>query len=125
MAGIFDRLQYDECATEQYTTTTKSPELYQIFLPYNENYVTSKQNQGAKLPQTLQSKDRRVEIENDLLLLALPESKCANKKFQACEPSGKNKCDYENVVVPMLNDREIVPTNMLQFKPKMSTSVPS
>ena len=82
MAGIFDRLPYDECATDQYTSTTKSPELYQIFLPYNENYVTSKQNEGAKLSQTLKSKDRRVEIENDLLLIALPESKCASKKFK-------------------------------------------
>ena len=125
MAGIFDRLPYDICASDQYTATSKSPELYQMFLAYNENYVTSKQNTGAKLVQTLKSKDRRVEIENDLLLLALPESKCVDKKFQACEPSGKNKCNYENVVVPMLNDREIVPTNMLQFKPKSSTSAPS
>jgi hypothetical protein len=118
MAGIFDRLPYDNCATEQYTTTTKSPELYQLYLPYNENYVTSTQNSGAKLPQTLVSKNRRVEIENDLLLINLPGSKCATKKFEACEPSGKNKCDYENVVINMLNDRQIVPTNMMPFTVK-------
>ena len=69
MAGIFDRLPYDQCATQQYTIETKSPELYQIFLPYNENNTTSSINSGAKLPQTLVSKDRRVEIENDLLLI--------------------------------------------------------
>ena len=116
MAGIFDRLQYDQCATDQYTITTKSPELYQIFLPYNENNMTSKINEGAKLSQTLKSKDRRVEIENDLLLINLPGTKCANAKFQACEPAGKNKCDYENVIVPNLADRDIVPTNMMRFK---------
>ena len=115
MAGIFDRLPYDNCATEQYTTTTKSPELYQIYLPYNENYTTSTQNNGAKLPQTLVSKNRRVEIENDLLLINLPGSKCATKKFEACTPAGKNKCEYENVVINMLNDRQIVPTNMMPF----------
>lgn len=115
MAGIFDRLPYDNCATEQYTTTTKSPELYQIFLPYNENYTTSKQNSGAKLAQTYVSKNRRVEIENDLLLINLPGTKCATKKFEACTPAGKNKCEYENVVINMLNDRQIVPTNMVPF----------
>jgi hypothetical protein len=116
MAGIFDRLPYDQCATDQYTSTTKSPELYQIFLPYNENNMTTNVNSGAKLSQTLVSKDRRVEIENDLLLINLPGTKCANAKFQACEPSGKNKCEYENVVVPNLSDRDIVPTNMVPFK---------
>jgi len=115
MAGIFDRLPYDNCATEQYTTTTKSPELYQIFLPYNENYVTSTQNSGAQLSQTLKSKDRRVEIENDLLLINLTGTRCATKKFQACEPAGKNKCEYENVIINRLNDRQIVPTNMAPF----------
>jgi len=116
MAGIFDRLPYDACATDQYTFTTKSPELYQIFLPYNENNMTTSINSGAKLSQTLVSKDRRVEIENDLLLINLPGTKCANGKFQACEPSGKNKCEYENIVVPNLSDRDIVPTNMVPFK---------
>ncbi len=116
MAGIFDRLPYDECATEQYSTTTKSPELYQIFLPYNENTSMSKTNEGAKLVHTLKSKDRRVEIENDLLLINLPGTKCATKKFQACEPAGKNKCEYENVVMPRLSERDIVPTNMQRFK---------
>jgi len=116
MAGIFDRLPYDECATQQYTFTTKSPELYQMLLDYNENQTTSMQNAGAQMSNTLKSKDRRVEIENDLLLINLPGSKCATKKFEACEPVGKNKCNYENVVVPMLNDRAIVPTNMVQFK---------
>jgi len=116
MAGIFDRLPYDQCATQQYTIETKSPELYQIFLPYNENNMTTSINAGAKLAQTLVSKDRRVEIENDLLLINLPGTRCANAKFQACEPSGKNKCEYENVVVPNLADRDIVPTNMARFK---------
>jgi hypothetical protein len=116
MAGIFDRLPYDQCATQQYTIETKSPELYQIYLPYNENNMTSKINEGAKLPQTLVSKDRRVEIENDLLLINLVGTRCANAKFQACEPAGKNKCEYENVVVPNLSDRDLVPTNMTRFK---------
>jgi hypothetical protein len=116
MAGIFDRLPYDECATQQYTFTTKSPELYEMLLDYNENKLTSTQNTGAQMTNTLESKNRRVEIENDLLLINLPASKCANKKFEACEPAGKNKCMYENVVVPLLNDRAIVPTNMTQFK---------
>jgi hypothetical protein len=116
MAGIFDRLPYDQCATDQYTATTKSPELYQIYLPYNENTTTTNINAGAKLLQTLASKERRVEIENDLLLINLPGTKCANVKFQACEPSGKNKCEYENVIVPNLADRDIVPTNMVRFK---------
>ena len=116
MAGIFDRLPYDQCATDQYTVTTKSPELYQTFLLYNENLLTSVQNSGAKMSQTLVSKDRRVEIENDLLLISLPGTKCASKKFQACEPSGKNKCDYENVIMPRLNERDIAPTNMARFK---------
>ena len=115
MAGIFDRLPYDQCAKDQYNIMTKSPELYQIFLPYNENYTTSPINSGARLTQTLQSKDRRVDIENDLLLINLPGTRCANAKFQACEPSGKNKCDYENVVVPNLADRDVVPTNMVRF----------
>jgi len=122
MAGIFDRLPYDNCATEQYTTTTKSPELYQMYLAYNENYTTSTQNSGAKLPQTLVSKNRRVEIENDLLLINLPGTKCATKKFEACTPAGKNKCDYENVIINRLNDRQIVPTNMMQFRPNQSLS---
>ena len=122
MAGIFDRLPYDNCATEQYTATTKSPELYQMYLPYNENYVTSTQNSGAKLPQTLVSKNRRVEIENDLLLINLPGTKCATKKFEACTPAGKNKCEYENVIINRLNDRQIVPTNMMAFKPNQSLS---
>jgi hypothetical protein len=78
--------------------------------------MTTQINSGAKLVQTLVSKDRRVEIENDLLLINLPGSKCASKKFEACEPSGKNKCLYENIVTPMLNDRAIAPTNMVQFK---------
>jgi hypothetical protein len=91
-------------------------ELYLIFLPYNENTMTTNINSGAILPQTLVSKDRRVEIENDLLLINLPGTKCANGKFKACEPSGKNKCEYENVVVPNLSDRDIVPTNMVPFK---------
>jgi hypothetical protein len=116
MAGIFDRLPYDECATLQYTTTTKSPELYQLMLEYNENTLTSKQNEGAKMSNTLVSKDKRVEIENDLLLINIPGTKCATKKFEACTPAGKNKCEYDNVVVPRLNDREIAPTNMVQFK---------
>ena len=116
MAGIFNRLPYDQCATDQFTFTTKSPELYLIFLPYNENTMTTNINSGAILPQTLVSKDRRVEIENDLLLINLPGTKCANGKFKACEPSGKNKCEYENVVVPNLSDRDIVPTNMVPFK---------
>jgi hypothetical protein len=116
MAGIFDRLAYDQCATQQYTIETKSPELYQIYLPYNENTMTTTINSGAKLPQTLISKDRRVEIENDLLLINIPGTRCANAKFQACEPSGKNKCEYENVIVPNLSNRDIVPTNMARFK---------
>ena len=116
MAGLFDRLAYDTCATQPYTIETKSPELYQIYLPYNENTMTTKINEGAKLAQTLVSKDRRVEIENDLLLINLPGTRCANNKFQACEPSGKNKCEYENVVVPTLSNRDIVPTNMARFK---------
>ena len=116
MAGIFDRLPYDECANDQYSAQTKAPILYQMFLPYNENTLTSKANEGAKLPQTLQSKDRRVEIENDLLLINLPGTKCATKKFQACEPAGKNKCEYENVEMTRLSDRDIVPTNMQRFK---------
>jgi hypothetical protein len=78
--------------------------------------MTTQINSGAKLVQTLVSKDRRVEIENDLLLINLPGTRCANNKFQACEPSGKNKCEYENVVVPNLADRDIVPTNMTRFK---------
>lgn len=116
MAGIFDRLQYDECAYQQYTVATKSPELYEIYLPYNENTLSSGQNKGAQLIHTLKSKDRRVEIENDLLLINLPGTKCASKKFQSCTPAGKNKCDYESVSVPRLNERDIVPTNMTQFK---------
>ena len=116
MAGVFDRLPYDECATQQYTTTSKSPELYQLFLDYNENALTSTFNSGAQLSNTLVSKNRRVEIENDLLLINLPGSKCASAKFAACEPAGKNKCVYENVVTPMLNDRAIAPTNMVEFK---------
>jgi hypothetical protein len=116
MAGIFDRLPYDQCATQQYTIETKSPELYAIFLPYNENMMTTPVNSGAKIAQTLVSKDRRVEIENDLLLINLPGTRCANGKFQACEPSGKNKCESETVIVPNLADRDIVPTNMARFK---------
>jgi hypothetical protein len=116
MAGIFDRLAYDQCATQQYTVETKSPELYQIFLPYNENTMTTTVNTGAKLAQTLVSKDRRVEIENDLLLINITGTRCANAKFQACEPSGKNKCEYENIIVPNLSNRDIVPTNMTPFK---------
>ena len=116
MAGIFDRLKYDECAYQQYTVETKNPELYEIYLPYNENTISSSQNSGAKLPYTLKSKERRVEIESDLLLINLPGSKCATNKFQACTPEGKNKCEYPSVAVPRLSDREIVPTNMKQFK---------
>jgi len=115
MAGVFDRLPYDECATQQYTATSKSPELYQLFIDYNENTLTSVFNQGAQLSNTLASKNRRVEIENDLLLINLPGTKCATKKFEACTPAGKNKCEYENVVINKLNDRQIVPTNMVPF----------
>ena len=97
-------------------TNNTQLKLYEIYLPYNENTISSSQNSGAKLPYTLKSKERRVEIESDLLLINLPGSKCATKKFQACTPEGKNKCEYPSVAVPRLSDREIVPTNMKQFK---------
>jgi ADP-ribose pyrophosphatase YjhB (NUDIX family) len=82
------------------------------FGKYNKLVSESLKDMGVDF----QYKMSIVEIENDLLLINVPGTKCATKKFEACTPAGKNKCEYDNVVVPRLNDREIAPTNMVQFK---------
>merc|ERR1712100_194111 len=112
MSGNWTRLNYDNCKD-----CDKKNNYYLSVDPYQLN-LGSKQPGISNLWSNENIK-KKIDIENELFSLTRRATKCVDDKHKMCDLDFSKNKDCPNLqccnaipVVPALNEREIVKTNM-------------
>lgn len=134
MAGFNSRFLYDQCTFDQNLRSSTEPCRYQLVVdkfennnmgiqkdpcikgPTNYSCKTCDINSTANIESTWDTIGIRTDIESDLLVLNLPNSRCVDIKYHPCgnlcnKPNCVKKCPNPIIVNTRVCDRNIVPTN--------------
>tara|TARA_B110000037_G_C17110244_1_gene501545 strand:+ start:713 stop:1081 length:369 start_codon:yes stop_codon:yes gene_type:complete len=121
MSGTWNRLNYDNCHKYNLVNENNIPMNYNLSTdPYELNL-----NSNVKGVSNLWSNSNilnKISIENELFALNKISSKCLDDKHMRCDLDYKQSMSCPNIeccteipVVPALNERNIVKTNMTRY----------